>query len=279
MDLKNWVQVFVFLQVMIGIVGQNEICTFYGLEANCRYRIDAISLSHIRVEINQCADPVEVTFYIKNERPYVDFSHTFNRADTLVSVPRFMVRTQLRVRLTKKKDDVINIEADFFVYGQERADFINDDVKLRGLEDHCPLLNTAAKIAIGVTCGLTVLVAILIFSLLYIRYKRRKKRAAFAENQLVNNAAELGTSTPVSSLTNLNESHMGTSQVASLNSNNINGEQNASDSAVSDERRSLDDDRGNNASRNSVTSDKDNNRPDIRYSDILKNGNLKISDC
>jgi hypothetical protein len=140
-------------------------------------------------------------------------------------------------------------------------------------------VNTAAKIAIGVTCGLTVLVAILIFSLLYIRYKRRKKRAAFAENQLVNNAAELGTSTPVSSLTNLNESHMGTSQVASINSNNINGEQNASDSAVSDERRSLDDDRRNNASRNSVTSDKDNNRPDIRYSDILKNGNLKISDC
>ncbi|XP_053404673.1 uncharacterized protein LOC123553868 [Mercenaria mercenaria] len=286
--LKISAQAFVIAHVIIGVVGQNEICTFYGLEANCRYRIDAISLSQIRADINQCADPVEVTFIIKNERPHVDFKHTFNSADTLVSVPRFTVHTQLRVRLTKKEDDVINIEADFYVYGQARADFINEDVKLRGLEEHCPFLNAAAKIAIGVMGGLAVIAAFLIFTLLFIRYKRRKKRAANAENQLVQNAAEPGTSSPGLSLTNLNENYVTSNHVTSVDSENGGINTTERNAVLTNENRNT-----NNAEIND-TNDvksggerssshgerrKDLHGPDVRFSEILKTENLKISDC
>lgn len=268
------IHVYILTWIAQGLSGQNEICTFYGLEANCRYRIDAISLSHIQAEINQCADPVEVTFKIKNERPYVDFKYTFNSADTLVSVPRFMVEIQLRVRLTKKEDDVINIEADFYVYGQARADFINDDIKLRGLEEHCPVLNTAARIAIGVMGGLAVIVACLIIALVYIRYRRKQVRRD-VENQLVTNVCELGTSTPLPSTTNINEDH-----VTSINSEETN----------TDERHGVHADSSTNGPDETVVTSDDNakamsgneqnrNGLDVRFFEVIQQQNLKISNC
>lgn len=45
--------------------GQNEICPFFGLEADCRYKIEGQTLSHIIVKVNVCDDPISVTFNIK----------------------------------------------------------------------------------------------------------------------------------------------------------------------------------------------------------------------
>lgn len=274
-DCHMLIHVYILTWIAQGLSGQNEICTFYGLEANCRYRIDAISLSHIQAEINQCADPVEVTFKIKNERPYVDFKYTFNSADTLVSVPRFMVEIQLRVRLTKKEDDVINIEADFYVYGQARADFINDDIKLRGLEEHCPVLNTAARIAIGVMGGLAVIAACLIIALVYIRYRRKHVRGDNVENQLVTNVCELGTSTPLPSTTNINEDHVTSINSEETNTNERHGVHADSSTNGPDETVVTSDDNAKAVSGNEQNS----NGLDVRFLEVIQQQNLKISNC
>lgn len=187
-----------------GVLSQNEICSFYGLQADCWYRIDGISLSRIQVIIDQCSDPIQVTFHITNERPKVDETYSFSGEDTLVSVP-FYIQTQLRVRITYKPDRVINVEADFHVYGMAKADFINDDVKLWGLDEQCPGLNTAEKIAVGVMGGLAGVAAVMIFILLIIRYRRSKKMAGQARNNLVINMAEVGTSSPGTSMINIHD--------------------------------------------------------------------------
>ena len=44
--------------------GQNEVCMFYHLDASCRYRIDGVSLSAIKVSVDQCSDPIKVKFDI-----------------------------------------------------------------------------------------------------------------------------------------------------------------------------------------------------------------------
>lgn len=187
-----------------GAYGQYEICSFYGLHADCWYRIDGISLSQIQVSIEQCSDPIQVTFTITNGRPAVKETFVFTSDDTLVSLP-FSVQTQMRVRITHKSDNVVNIEADFFVYGLGKADFLNDDVKLWGISEQCPGLNTAGKIAVGVMTTLAAVAVILIIVVLCIRRERLRKMAQYTENQLINNAAETGTTTPVISMMNINE--------------------------------------------------------------------------
>ena len=129
--------------------------------------------------------------------------------------------------------------------------------------------------------GLAVIAAILVLLLLYVRYKRKKRRGANTENQLVYNAAELGTTTPVPSLTNLNDSHMGTSHLTSVNSDNSGTEiNNRNGSAmISDGSRISDSDERYNGDSNTGTSDHGSHMLDVRYSDVLKTGNLKISDC
>lgn len=199
---NRWI-IFV-LSFSIGVGGQDEICSFYGLFANCRYRIDGISLSQITANIDQCSDPVSVTFDIVNERPPVNIRHTFSTSDSLIMVHGFTVEVKLRVRLRPKKDDIINVEADFMVYNQDKVDFINSDIDLKGQFDQCPSLNEAAKITISVTAILAVLAIIMLVILLVIRRRRLQQNTSERmQNVLVNNVEEQGTLTPATSLTNI----------------------------------------------------------------------------
>lgn len=174
-----------FLSIFVN--GQNEICAFYHLDANCRYRIDGICLSEITVSIDQCTEPLQVKFTITCARdPVVRFSHTFSAPDTLVAVHGFYKDVKLRVRLKMKKDDVLNVEADFKVYGLPDTDFMNDDVKIHSLEEACGSLNEAGKIAIGVMAGLFMIAGVLLVILLVIRRQRRILKATRSRSALVN---------------------------------------------------------------------------------------------
>lgn len=177
--------------------GQNEVCAFYHLNASCRYRIDGICLSEITVTIDQCTDPIQVKFTITCERdPVVRFSHTFSAPDTLVAVHGFYKDVKLRVRLRWKKNEILNVEADFKVYGLPDTDFMNEDVKIHSLEEACGSLNEAGKIAIGVMAGLFVIAGILLIVLLVIRRQRKLLTATQSRSALVNEPELLTETTP-----------------------------------------------------------------------------------
>lgn len=179
--------ILAFYLLFVYVEGQGEICTFYHLEANCRYRIDGICLSEITASIDQCSDPIKVKFTISCERdPVVRFSHTFTTPDTIVSVVGFYTDVKLRVRLRMKEGGILNVEADVMAYGQSHTDLMNDDVKLHSLEEACGSLNEAGKIAIGVMAGLFVIAGIMLVVLLVIRRQRNILKAGQSRSTLVN---------------------------------------------------------------------------------------------
>lgn len=162
--------------IFSSVQSQNEVCHLNNLRADCLYHVDPHQLSQIIAVIDPCADPVDVTFTISSEYgKSPDFKHTFKSSDNLVTVTPFRTLVLLRVRLTMKGKDLMNVEADFKVKGATR-DFLNSDVDLKGQIDICPNLNAAAKIAIGVMCGLAAIVLVVIGVLVYESYKHQPQQ-------------------------------------------------------------------------------------------------------
>ncbi|KAL4220207.1 hypothetical protein ACF0H5_020615 [Mactra antiquata] len=188
----NLIVYYSLLQLITITKGRYEICRLYGMETHCKYKIDGVSLSEIDIVIDQCTNPVQVTFTIINHIPRVNFQHTFNSADTLVSIPGFHKETKLVVKLTARDDDIINVEADIKVYNEAKVDFVNDDIKLWGANEQCPGLNTAAKISVGIMGTLAVIAGTMVIILIYIKYQRTHKANSESRNQLNLNSSDTG---------------------------------------------------------------------------------------
>ncbi|KAL3848494.1 hypothetical protein ACJMK2_019347 [Sinanodonta woodiana] len=182
----------VFIQAGTTVDAQTAICKFYNLDADCRYRIDGISLSYIVARINECNDPIDVTFHVTNGKPPVDWSHTFSKSKEIVQVPGFYENVQLEVKQQLIQDDLV-VEADFHVEGLAKADFIQDKIKMRGNEDSC-LVNNAVVIAIGVMSGLLTISLALLIVVLIIRRQRRIKQQSLPD--LISNAEPMSSTDP-----------------------------------------------------------------------------------
>ncbi|KAK3586549.1 hypothetical protein CHS0354_022681 [Potamilus streckersoni] len=181
-----------FIQAGNSVDAQTAICKFYNLDADCRYRIDGISLSYIVVRINECNDPIDVTFHITNEKPPLDWRYTFSKSKEIVQVPGFYENVQLEVKQRLIEDDLI-VEADFHVDGLAKADFIQDKVKMRGNEDSCPI-NNAVLTAIGVMCGLLAISLALLVVVLILRRQRKIKQQSLPD--LISNAEPISNTDP-----------------------------------------------------------------------------------
>lgn len=294
MGIRENVAVAVLSVLCVFVKGQNEVCKFYGLEAQCRYRIDGICLSAITATIDQCTDPLQVKFTVSCERnPVVRFSHTFTGEDSIVTVRGFYQDVSLRVRLRMKKSDLLNVEADFIVYNLPDTDFINDDVKLRALEEVCGSLNEAGKIAIGVMAGLFVIAGILLIVLLWIRRQRNIQKANQSRTVLVNeqertdpNPSRLSTieetgfeedsnvqnTTQNNGISRMSREviHTDHHRSGELNQSTVHSNGMSRERAHADQNRTRE---ANQINMQSIRSDRDrvdNSEPSVRYSDVLR---------
>ncbi|XP_050418801.1 uncharacterized protein LOC126832142 [Patella vulgata] len=152
---------------------ENQICHFYKYNADCLYKLDGVSMVNIKASVNECNDPIDVTFSVLSDTPPVDWTHTFSDATDTQLIAGFDKETQLEVLLSFDNDQNIQVTAHFMVENQQKvSNFIDEKVHLTALED-CTGINKAGQIAVGCLIALLIIAGILLVILLYYRHRRR----------------------------------------------------------------------------------------------------------
>ncbi|XP_013780688.1 uncharacterized protein LOC106465044 [Limulus polyphemus] len=195
-----------------------EKCSFVGYVATCNIPVRS-SAMNVRVVVNHCHEPIDVTFYLKNAD--IDWRYTFvttNKAESQV-ISNFpdKHKLELHVELQNFDREKVVVLAEFNLENEKREVFLNSTVNI-GSYDTCTSSDSPENLIATIVVFLFIVPLVLGIVVYVWCFRCFKKKHQVDQVPLVDDMESrvTGTSSNMGRTTGSNQSSPGNHQSSSL---------------------------------------------------------------